>query len=103
MICHGIPNGLTLKSGDIIGVDIGVLLEGYYGDACYTYTVGQVSKEVQGLVDTTLDCLMAGLETVRAGSRTGDIGHAIQTLAESKGYGDSARIYRARHWQKAAR
>lgn len=87
VICHGIPGSRELKEGDIIGVDIGVLLDGVYGDACYTYTVGQVSAEVQGLVDTTRQSLGAGLEAVRPGGRTGDIGHAIQTLAESRGYG----------------
>ncbi|MFC6590868.1 type I methionyl aminopeptidase [Deinococcus lacus] len=86
VICHGIPDSRELQDGDIIGVDIGVLLDGYYGDACYTYTVGQVSAEVQGLVDTTRECLQAGIETVREGSRLGDIGHAIQELAESRGY-----------------
>ena len=87
VICHGIPDGRELKEGDIIGVDIGVLLDGYYGDACYTYTVGKVADDVQKLVDTTRECLQAGLDTVRPGSRVGDIGHAIQTLAEGRGYG----------------
>ena len=86
VICHGIPDGRELKEGDIIGVDIGVLLDGYYGDACYTYTVGQVSPEVQGLVETTREALQAGIATVRAGSRLGDIGAAIQELAEGRGY-----------------
>ncbi|MFC6617092.1 type I methionyl aminopeptidase [Deinococcus radiophilus] len=86
VICHGIPDGRELKEGDIIGVDIGVLLDGYYGDACYTYTVGQVSPEVQGLVDTTREALQAGIATVRAGSRLGDVGAAIQELAEGRGY-----------------
>ncbi|GAA5500773.1 methionine aminopeptidase 1 [Deinococcus xinjiangensis] len=85
VICHGIPDDRELKEGDIIGVDIGVLLNGYYGDACYTYTVGQVQPDVQKLVDTTRDALQAGLDTVRAGSRVGDIGYAIQTLAEGRG------------------
>ncbi|WP_165795328.1 type I methionyl aminopeptidase [Deinococcus koreensis] len=86
VICHGIPDGRELKEGDIIGVDIGVLLDGYYGDACYTYTVGTVSEKVQRLVDTTREALNAGLDVVRPGARLGDIGHAIQTLAEGRGY-----------------
>ncbi|SMB92109.1 type I methionyl aminopeptidase [Deinococcus hopiensis] len=85
VICHGIPTDRALLEGDIVGVDIGVLMEGVYGDACYTYTVGKVTDDVQKLVDTTHECLTAGLETVRPGGRTGDIGHAIQTLAESRG------------------
>ena len=87
VICHGIPSDRELKEGDIIGTDIGVLLDGYYGDACHTYTVGQVSPEVQQLVDTTYECLQAGLREVRPNARLGDVGHAIQTLAESRGYG----------------
>ncbi|WP_019584736.1 type I methionyl aminopeptidase [Deinococcus apachensis] len=86
VICHGIPGPRELKEGDIIGVDIGVLLDGYYGDACYTYIVGKVSPDVQGLVDTTRESLMAGLDTVQPGGRLGDIGYAIQTLAEGRGY-----------------
>lgn len=87
VICHGIPDGRELKDGDIIGVDIGVLLDGYYGDACFTYTVGNVTDDVQKLVDTTRECLQAGLDTVRPGSRLGDIGAAIQAVAEPRGYG----------------
>lgn len=86
VICHGIPDARELKDGDIIGVDIGVLLDGYYGDACTTYTVGQVSAEVQGLVDTTRESLKNALELVKPGA-PGDIGHAIQSLAEARGYG----------------
>ncbi|MBB5233003.1 type I methionyl aminopeptidase [Deinococcus budaensis] len=87
VICHGIPGPRALEEGDIVGVDIGVLMNGVYGDACYTYTVGKVAPQVQALVDTTRQCLAAGLEVVRPGNRTGDIGHAIQTLAESRGFG----------------
>ncbi|MDR6217641.1 type I methionyl aminopeptidase [Deinococcus soli (ex Cha et al. 2016)] len=87
VICHGIPDARELKDGDIIGVDIGVLLDGYYGDACTTYTVGQVSAEVQGLVDTTRESLKDALDLVKPGARLGDIGHAIQSLAEGRGYG----------------
>lgn len=86
VICHGIPDDRVLKEGDIVGIDIGTLLEGYYGDACYTYVVGQTSSEVQGLVNTTAESLQAALDTVKAGSRLGDIGYAIQSLAESRGY-----------------
>ncbi|WP_309571052.1 type I methionyl aminopeptidase [Deinococcus sp.] len=86
VICHGIPDGRVLEDGDIIGVDIGVLLDGFYGDACYTYTVGTVTERVQGLVDTTRDALNSALEVVKPGARLGDIGHAIQTLAEGRGY-----------------
>ncbi|MFC4636847.1 type I methionyl aminopeptidase [Deinococcus hohokamensis] len=87
VICHGIPGAQVLKDGDIVGVDIGVLMNGVYGDACTTYTVGEVRPEVASLVETTRQCLMAGLAECKPGARTGDIGHAIQTLAESRGFG----------------
>jgi len=87
VICHGIPTNRKLRDGDIIGVDIGVRMDGFYGDACYTYTVGHVSPAVRRLVDTARDCLNAGLAAVRPGARLGDVGHAIQSLAESRGYG----------------
>lgn len=86
VICHGIPDSRQLQEGDIIGVDIGVLLNGYYGDACYTYTVGPVRPEVQGLVDTTRASLNAALDLVKPGARLGDLGHAIQSIAEGRGY-----------------
>ncbi|WP_157461340.1 type I methionyl aminopeptidase [Deinococcus arboris] len=86
VICHGIPDGRELQEGDIVGVDIGVLLGGYYGDACYTYTVGKVRPEVQGLVDATRASLNAALDLVKPGARLGDLGHAVQTVAEGRGY-----------------
>ena len=87
VICHGIPGPRRLREGDIIGVDIGVLLGGVYGDACTTFAVGGVTPEVRGLVETARECLEAGLEQVRPGARMGDIGAAIQRLAEGRGYG----------------
>ncbi len=85
VICHGIPGGRKLREGDIVGVDIGVNLDGFYGDACYTYMVGHVTPQVKKLVDTTRECLEAGLAAVQPGGRLRDIGAAIQTLAESRG------------------
>ena len=87
VICHGIPSPRKLREGDIIGVDIGVKLGGVYGDACYTYTVGNVAPEVRRLVDTARDCLDAGLAAVRPGARMGDIGAAVQKLAEGRNFG----------------
>lgn len=85
VICHGIPSPRRLREGDIVGVDIGVNLNGFYGDACYTYVVGSAAPGVRKLVETTRECLQAGLDAIKPGARTGDIGHAIQTLAESRG------------------
>lgn len=87
VICHGIPSPRKLREGDIIGVDIGVKMDGVYGDACYTYVVGNAAPAVQQLVETTRACLQAGLDAVKPGARTGDIGAAIQKLAEERGYG----------------
>ena len=87
VICHGIPGPRRLREGDIIGVDIGVKMDGVYGDACYTYTVGNVAPGVRKLVDTARDCLNAGLAAVKPGARMGDIGEAIQKLAEGRGFG----------------
>ncbi|WP_034334645.1 type I methionyl aminopeptidase [Deinococcus misasensis] len=85
-ICHGIPSPYRLREGDIVGVDIGVQLNGYYGDACYTYTVGHVSPLAKKLVETTRECLEAAIKTVKPGSYIKDIGFAIQELAESRGF-----------------
>ncbi len=85
-VCHGIPGRRKLRAGDIVGVDVGVFLDGWAGDACYTFCVGDVSTEARRLVDVTRACLDAAVAEVRPGARLGDIGAAIQTLAEANGY-----------------
>jgi methionyl aminopeptidase len=87
VICHGIPSPKErLREGDIVGVDIGVLLNGWVGDACMTFTVGEVAPETQRLVDVTRECLQLGIEQARPGQRLGDIGAAIQSHAEGAGF-----------------
>ena len=86
VICHGIPTPRKLREGDIIGVDIGVKMNGVYGDACYTYTVGAVAPPVQKLVDAAKASLNAALEVVKPGARLGDIGAMIQAVAEPRGF-----------------
>lgn len=87
VICHGIPSPKqTLKEGDIVGVDIGVLYKGWVGDACVTYAVGTLDSESQRLMDVTAQCLQLGIAQARHGQRIGDIGAAIQTYAESQGF-----------------
>ena len=86
-VVHGLPNETPLESGDIVSVDCGVLMNEFYGDVAYTFEVGEVSKEVKALLQTTKDCLSAGIEAAKAGNRIGDIGAAIQTVAEKNGYG----------------
>ena len=86
VICHGIPGNEVLKEGDIINVDVTSILDGYYGDASRMFLIGDVSEEAKNLVDITQQCLQIGIQQVKPGKTTGDIGHAIQTHAEGLGY-----------------
>ncbi|GAB5557265.1 MAG: type I methionyl aminopeptidase [Schleiferiaceae bacterium] len=87
MVVHGIPNNKPLESGDVISVDCGVLMNGYYGDHAYTFEVGEVSPEVKKLLRVTKESLYLGIEQMRVGNRLEDIGWAIQSHAEAHGYG----------------
>ena len=87
MIVHGIPGSYRLKAGDIISLDVGVRYEGFVTDSATTVAVGEVSENAEGLLETTRQCLAAATEQVQFGKRLGDIGYAIQALAESRGYG----------------
>ena len=87
MIVHGIPGPYELKEGDIISLDVGVRYEGFVTDSATTVAVGEVPEETKGLLDITRRCLAAATEEMRVGKRLGDVGHAIQGLAEPKGYG----------------
>jgi methionyl aminopeptidase len=86
-IVHGIPGSRRLREGDIVGIDIGAILGGWVGDTCYTFPVGEVSPEAKKLLKVARECLAAALAEVRPGKRFGDLGAAIQDLAESHGYG----------------
>ncbi len=86
-VVHGLPTNRELREGDIIAVDCGVLMNGFYGDHAYTFAVGPISEEKQQLLDVTLECLKRGVEAASTGNRIGDIGFAIQSYAESFGYG----------------
>jgi methionyl aminopeptidase len=85
-VVHGIPNDTPLENGDIVSVDCGVILHGFYGDSAYTFGVGEVSEEIKNLLETTKESLYKGIENAVAGKRLGDIGFAIQQHCESKGY-----------------
>lgn len=85
-ICHGLPDRRRLRSGDIIGIDIGLKLNGWCGDACVTYAVGQISDEAQRLLDVTKECLHQGIGAAQPGARLTDIGAAIQAHAENHGF-----------------
>jgi methionyl aminopeptidase len=85
-VVHGIPSDYILKDGDIVSVDCGTYMEGYYGDTAYTFPVGEVSEEVNNLMRTTKESLFKGIEKAIEGNRVGDIGNAIQVHAEKAGY-----------------
>ena len=86
-VVHGLPNKNPLKDGDIVSVDCGVLMNGFYGDSAFTFEVGEVTVEVKELLNATKQCLYLGIEAAIVGNRTGDIGFAVQNYAESQGYG----------------
>jgi methionyl aminopeptidase len=85
-IVHGIPSKRPLREGDIIGLDYGVIFEGYYGDSAITVGVGRVSREAQRLMDVTRESLYRGIEQLHDGKRLGDLGSVIQRIAEGAGY-----------------
>ena len=85
VICHGIPNGRTLKEGDIVGIDIGLRLNGYCGDACVTFPVGNISPDAQHLLEIAERSLWVGIEATKPRGFLNDIGAAIQDYAESEG------------------
>mgnify|MGYP001276931735 CR=1 FL=1 len=85
-IVHGIPSGYELQDGDIVSVDCGVILNGYYGDSAYSFQVGEISEAVRKLLEITKQSLLLGIEKVVPGNRIGDIGYAIQTFCEGEGY-----------------
>lgn len=87
IVVHGIPDDTPLNEGDIVSVDCGTLLDGFCGDSCYTFCVGEVSDDVKRLLRTTKESLYKGIEAAYAGRRLGDIGSAVQGHCEAQGYG----------------
>nr|WP_145339713.1 type I methionyl aminopeptidase [Pantoea sp. PSNIH1] len=86
VVCHGIPGPKRLKEGDIINIDVAVIKEGWYGDTSRMYFVGQPSVRARRLVDITYDAMVAGIHVVKPGATLGDIGAAIQRVAEGAGF-----------------
>ena len=82
--CHGIPNNKPLREGDIINVDITYVLDGWHGDSSRMYAVGAIKRAAERLIDVTYESLMLGIEAVKPGATTGDIGAAIQKFAENE-------------------
>ncbi|GEN85702.1 type I methionyl aminopeptidase [Oceanobacillus sp. FSL W8-0428] len=85
-ICHGFPNDMPLKDGDIVTVDMVVNLNGGLADSAWTYAVGNVDEKGQKLIDVTKEALYKGIAQAKHGNRLGDIGHAIQSYAEAEGF-----------------
>lgn len=88
VIVHGIPSrSVRLREGDLVSVDCGVVMDGFFGDAAISFGVGRISEEVRRLMETTRQCLQDAVSEVRPDNRLGDIGAAVQRRAESAGYG----------------
>lgn len=87
VVVHGIPGEQQLQEGDILSVDCGARLNGYFGDYAYTFAVGEISEEKRALCRTTYESLLEGIRYAVHGQRTGDIGHAVQQYCEERGYG----------------
>ena len=83
VVCHGIPGDRVLKDGDIMNLDVTVIVDGWHGDSSRMFTVGKAGRKAQRLCDVTYESMMLGIAAVRPGATTGDIGHAIQIYAES--------------------
>ena len=83
VVCHGIPGAKTLKEGDILNIDVTVIVDGWFGDTSRMYVAGKVGRKAERLIGVTHDALMKGIEAVRPGNTFGDIGHAIQAYAEA--------------------
>ncbi|MDC0204813.1 type I methionyl aminopeptidase [Flavobacteriales bacterium] len=86
-VVHGIPNDRILTDGEILSVDCGVMMDGFYGDSAFTYEVGKVDDKTKDLLKVTKESLYKGIEMAVSGNRIGDIGYAVQKHAESFGYG----------------
>jgi len=86
VVCHGIPNEKPLKEGDIVNIDVTVILDGWYGDTSRMYFIGEPSIKARRLTQITYDCMMLGISQVKPGATIGDIGNAIQTYAEKNGF-----------------
>jgi methionyl aminopeptidase len=86
MVVHGIPGKVRLREGDILGVDVGVTMEGYIADAAATFPVGEISKDARELLRVTEESLWQGIAQCRIGNRVGDISNAVQTHAEAHGF-----------------
>jgi len=86
VICHGIPGDKVLEDGDVLNIDVTTSVDGWHGDSSRMYTAGTPNRKAERLCDVTYEAMMRGIAQIRPGATTGDIGHAIQSFAESKRY-----------------
>jgi methionyl aminopeptidase len=86
VVCHGIPGAKPLKEGDVLNIDVTVIVDGYHGDTSRMYAAGPVKRKSMRLMDVTYECMKRGIEAVKPGARLGDIGAAIQEHAERQRY-----------------
>jgi len=86
-VVHGFPSDYVIQEGDLISVDCGVIKNNYFGDSAYTFSIGEISDEKRKLIEVTQECLRLAVEKAVVGSRIGDVGFAVQNLAESHGFG----------------
>lgn len=84
VVCHGIPGPKTLKDGDILNIDVTVIVDGWFGDTSRMYVAGEISRKAERLIKVTHDALFKGIEAVKPGNTFGDIGHAIQAYVEAQ-------------------
>ena len=84
VVCHGIPGDKVLKDGDILNVDVTVIVDGWFGDTSRMYVAGKLPRKAERLIEVTHEALMRGIEAVRPGNSFGDIGHAIQSFVEAQ-------------------
>lgn len=83
VVCHGIPSSKLLKEGDIVNIDVTYIVDGWHGDSSRMYRVGEISRKAERLIDVTHEAMMRGIQAAVPGNHVGDIGHAIQTYAET--------------------
>ncbi len=84
VVCHGIPGDRALREGDIVNIDVTVIVDGWHGDTSRMYAVGPVARKARRLMDVTYEAMMRGIAVIKPGATLGDLGHAIQTFAEGE-------------------
>ncbi|MEN3290579.1 MAG: methionyl aminopeptidase [Bradyrhizobium sp.] len=84
VVCHGMPGDRALKEGDVVNIDVTFIVDGWYGDSSRMYVIGPIARKAERLIEVTYEAMMRGIAAVKPGATTGDIGHAIQSYAESQ-------------------